>query len=209
MIVFEDGAPKRSDYRKFKIKWVEGPNDYASMEEVLTRRFTHAFQEQKEILEKGLDQKYGKFTKLPDLILMDGGKGQVNIALRVLENLGLDIPVCGMVKDDRHNTRGLYYNNQEISLAKSSESFKLITRIQDEAHRFAVEYHRKLRSKKQVQSILDDIKGIGPKRRASLLKHFGSVEKIKIASIQDLVLVVSMDQKSAQSVHDFFRGKTN
>lgn len=204
MIVFENGIPKRSDYRKFRIKWVKGPNDYASMEEVLTRRFNRAIEEQKEILIKGLDSTYGKFTKLPDLILMDGGKGQVNIALKVLNEIGLEIPVCGMVKDDKHNTRGLYYNNKEIHINQNSEAFKLITRIQDEAHRFAVEYHRKLRSKKQIQSILDEIEGVGPTRRKNLIKYFGSVEKIKKASIEELLQAPSINQKVAQTIYEFF-----
>lgn len=204
MIVFENGIPKRSDYRKFRIKWVKGPNDYASMEEVLTRRFNRAIEEQKQILLKGLDSTYGKFTKLPDLILMDGGKGQVNIALKVLNEVGLEIPVCGMVKDDKHNTRGLYYNNKEIHINQNSEAFKLITRIQDEAHRFAVEYHRKLRSKKQIQSILDEIEGIGPTRRKNLIKYFGSVEKIKKASIEELLQAPSINQKVAQTIYEFF-----
>ncbi len=208
MVVFENGKPKRSDYRKFRIKTVKGPNDYASMEEVLTRRFKHALEEQKELLLKGLDAKYGKFTRLPDLILMDGGKGQVNIALSVLDTLGLSIPVCGMVKDNKHRTRGLYYQNVEIKLDKHSESFKLITRIQDEAHRFAIEYHRKLRSKSQVQSILDEIKGVGPKRRRALIEHFGSVEKIKKASVQDLLEVKNMNYKSAEAVFLFFNDNT-
>lgn len=177
VVFFEEGKPKRSDYRKFRIKSVKGPNDYKSMEEVLTRRFTHALEEQKEILLKKQDMSLGKFTRLPNLILMDGGKGQVNIALKVLDNLGLNIPVCGMVKDDKHRTRGLYYQNIEFNMDTHSEGFKLITRIQDEAHRFAIEYHRKLRSKQQIQSILDDIEGVGPKRRVTLIKHFGSVEK--------------------------------
>lgn len=204
MVVFEDGKAKRSDYRKFKIKQVKGPNDYASMQEVLMRRFTHALEEQKEILLKGLDPEVGKFTKMPDLILMDGGKGQVNIALQVLEELDLDITVCGMVKDDQHRTRGLYYNNKEISFKKTSEAFKLVTRIQDEAHRFAIDYHKKLRNKKQVQSILDDIEGIGPARRKALLKHFGSVNFIKEATIDALKEAPSMNEKIAKVVYDFF-----
>ena len=168
MAVFERGKPKRSDYRKFRIKTVQGPNDYASMEEVLTRRFTHESDPEK--------KEYDSFGKLPDLIMMDGGRGQVNIALGVLEKLDLDIPVCGMVKDDRHRTRGLYYNNVEIPIDRDSEGFKLITRVQDEAHRFAIEYHRSLRSKDQVHSILDDIDGIGPARRKALMRHFLSLE---------------------------------
>lgn len=204
MVVFEDGKAKRSDYRKFKIKQVKGPNDYASMQEVLMRRFTHALEEQKEILLKGLDPEIGKFTKMPELILMDGGKGQVNIALQVLEELDLDITVCGMVKDDQHRTRGLFYNNSEIAIKKTSEAFKLITRIQDEAHRFAIEYHKKLRNKKQVQSILDDIEGIGPARRKALLKHFGSVKFIKEASLEDLIAAPQMTEKVAKTVYNFF-----
>lgn len=204
MVVFENGKVKRSDYRKFRIKSVKGPNDYASMEEVLTRRFTHALEEQKELLLKGMDASLGKFTKLPQLILMDGGKGQVNIALKVLDQLELSIPVCGMVKDDKHRTRGLYYNNTILPLDKHSEGFKLITRIQDEAHRFAIEYHRKLRTKTQIQSILDEIEGIGPARRKALLRHFGSVEKIRKAPIEALASVESMNVKSAEAVYSFF-----
>ncbi|MCT4598476.1 MAG: excinuclease ABC subunit UvrC [Vallitalea sp.] len=206
MVVFEDGKPKRSDYRKFRIKSVKGPDDYRSLEEVLTRRFTHALEEQKEMLLKKQDMSLGKFTRLPDLILMDGGKGQVNIALRVLDNLGLNIPVCGMVKDDKHRTRGLFYNNIELPIDKNSEGFKLITRIQDEAHRFAIEYHRKLRSKKQIQSILDEINGIGPNRRKALIRHFGSVEKIRVATIEELETVDSINKKVAMTIYEFFRG---
>jgi excinuclease ABC subunit C len=204
MIVFEEGIPKRSDYRKFKIKSVDGPNDYASLEEVLTRRLTHGLQEQKELIEKNMDARFGKFSKLPDLILMDGGKGQVNIALKVLENIGLCIPVCGMVKDDNHRTRGLFLDNQEIIINKHSESFKLITRIQDEAHRFAIEYHRKLRGNEQIKSILDDIEGIGPKRKKALMKHFGSIEKIKMASVEELLLVEGMNRPSATKLRAHF-----
>jgi len=202
MIVFEEGLPKRSDYRKFRIKTVEGPNDYASLEEVLSRRFNHALEEQKEILIKGLDPSVGKFTKLPDLILMDGGKGQVNIALKVLNNIGLEIPVCGMVKDDKHQTRGLYYNNEELVISKHSEGFRLITRIQDEAHRFAIEYHKKLRGKVQIKSVLDDIQGVGPARRKALMMHFRSIETIKEASVETLETVVPM--QVAKKIHDFF-----
>lgn len=176
MIVYEKGKPKRSDYRKFKIKWVKGPNDYASMEEVLTRRFVHGMNEQEERRNQELEQEFGSFTRFPDLIMMDGGRGQVNIALSVLEKLNLQIPVCGMVKDDKHRTRGLYFRNQEIPIKRDSEGFKLITRIQDEAHRFAIEYHRSLRSKGQVHSVLDDIPGIGPARRKALMKQFKGLE---------------------------------
>jgi excinuclease ABC subunit C len=204
MVVFEEGKPKRSDYRKFRIKSVKGPDDYKSMEEVLTRRFTHALSEQKEMLLQKQDLSLGKFTRLHNLILMDGGKGQVNIALKVLNEIGLEIPVCGMVKDDKHRTRGIFYNNTEYNIDKDSEGFKLITRIQDEAHRFAIEYHRKLRSKKQIQSILDDIEGVGPKRRINLIKHFGSVEKIRNAQVEELEKTEGMNKKVAQTIYDFF-----
>lgn len=196
MVVYEKGKPKRSDYRKFRIKWVQGPNDYASMEEVLTRRFTHEG--------KG---EFDSFSILPDLILMDGGRGQVNIALQVLENLGLSIPVCGMVKDDRHRTRGLYFNNVEIPIDTSTEGFRLITRIQDEAHRFAIEYHRSLRSKGQVHSVLDEIPGIGPARRKALMRHFKSLEAIQNATVEELRKIESMNEKSAAAVYDFFHQK--
>lgn len=205
MVVFEDGKPKKSDYRKFKIKYGVGPDDYASMYEVLTRRFTHALEEQKQLLEKGLGEVAGKFTRLPDLILMDGGKGQVNIALQVLTEVGLSIPVCGMVKDDKHQTRGIFYDNVEIPLSKSSESFKLVARIQDEAHRFAIEYHRKTHSKEQITSVLNDIEGIGPTRRKNLMKAFGSVEQIKLATLEQLEGVDSMTKQTATSVYQFFK----
>ena len=204
MIVYEKGKPKRSDYRKFKIKWVKGPNDYASMEEVLTRRFVHGMNEQEERRNQELEQEFGSFTRFPDLIMMDGGRGQVNIALSVLEKLNLQIPVCGMVKDDKHRTRGLYFRNQEIPIKRDSEGFKLITRIQDEAHRFAIEYHRSLRSKGQVHSVLDDIPGIGPARRKALMKQFKGLEAIKEASIEELARVESMNEKAAAQVFDFF-----
>ncbi|MEI3398945.1 excinuclease ABC subunit UvrC [Blautia stercoris] len=208
MVVYENGKPKRSDYRKFRIKTVEGSNDYASMEEVLTRRFEHGMEEKQQQEEKKQEEQYGSFTKFPDLILMDGGKGQVHSALSVLEKLKLEIPVCGMVKDDKHRTRGLYYQNQEIPIEKDSEAFRLITRIQDEAHRFAIEYHRSLRSKNQIHSVLDEIEGIGPARRKALMKHFMGVEKIKEATVEELAEVSSMNAKSAQAVYDFFH-KTN
>lgn len=208
MVVYENGKPKRSDYRKFRIKTVEGPNDYASMEEVLTRRFEHGMEEKQQQKEKNQEEQYGSFTRFPDLILMDGGKGQVHSALSVLEKLKLEIPVCGMVKDDKHRTRGLYYKNQEIPIEKDSEAFRLITRIQDEAHRFAIEYHRSLRSKNQIHSVLDEIAGIGPARRKALMKHFMGVEKIKEATVEELAEVSSMNEKSAQAVYDFFH-KTN
>lgn len=204
MIVYEKGKPKRSDYRKFKLRTVTGPDDYGSMYEVLTRRFTHGMKEQAERKERKLEQEYGSFTRFPDLIMMDGGKGQVNVALRVLEELRLNIPVCGMVKDDNHRTRGLYYNNQEIPIEKSSEGFKLITRVQDEAHRFAIEYHRSLRSKEQVHSVLDDIPGIGPARRKALMRRFLSLDAIREADVETLAQVDAMNEQSAQAVYDFF-----
>lgn len=209
MIVYEKGKPKRSDYRKFKLKTITGPDDYASMHEVLTRRFTHGMREQAELEEKELSGEYGSFTRFPDLIMMDGGRGQVNIALRVLDELRLNIPVCGMVKDDNHRTRGLYYNNVEISIDRNSEGFKLITRIQDEAHRFAIEYHRSLRSKEQVHSILDDIPGIGPARRKALMKKYQSLDAIREADEADLADTDSMNEQAAKSVYRFLhQGET-
>ena len=198
MVVYEKGKPKRSDYRKFKIKWVQGPNDYASMEEVLTRRFTHES-----------NGEYDSFSILPDLILMDGGRGQVNIARKVLGELGIDIPVCGMVKDDNHRTRGVYFNNVEIPIDTSGEGFHLVTRIQDEAHRFAIEYHRSLRSKEQVHSVLDDIPGIGETRRKALMRRFRSVENIRDASVEELSQTESMNVQSAEAVYQFFHRAPN
>ena len=207
MVVFENGKPKRNDYRKFKIKTVVGPDDYASMEEVLTRRLSHGLKEAEELKEKNLTSEVGSFTRFPDLILMDGGRGQVNIALKVLDELNLNIPVCGMVKDDNHRTRGLYFENQELPIDTRSEAFKLITRIQDETHRFAIEYHRSLRSKAQVKSILDDIPGIGPTRRKALMKQFQSIEAIREAGVDELMQVPSMNQKAAEEVYLFFHKK--
>jgi len=204
MIVYEDGKPKRNDYRKFKIKWVKGANDYASMAEVLTRRFTHGLEEMKELKAKGIEPQLGSFTRFPDVIMMDGGKGQVNIALEVLEKLGLSIPVCGMVKDDHHRTRGLYYQNKEIVIDTHSEGFRLLTRIQDEAHRFAIEYHRSLRSKGQVNSLLDDIEGIGPSRRKALMRKFKTLEAIRDASLDELINTESMNTTAANQVYNFF-----
>ena len=202
MVVYERGKPKRSDYRKFKIKGVQGPDDYACMEEVLKRRFTHGMKEQEK-------EDLGGFAKFPDLILMDGGKGQVNVALKVLEELGLSIPVCGMVKDDKHRTRGLYFRNREIPIDRGSEGFRLITRIQDEAHRFAIEYHRSLRTKEQVHSILDDIEGIGPARRKALMKAFPSLEEIKSADVEALAGVPAMNRAAAEKVYYFFHKKND
>ena len=204
MVVYEKGKPKRSDYRKFKIKSVSGPDDYACMREVLTRRFRHGMEESRELEEQEMDQEYGSFTKFPDLILMDGGRGQVNIALSVLEELGIDIPVCGMVKDDNHRTRGLYYHNIELPIDTYSEGFKLITRIQDEAHRFAIEYHRSLRSKTQVTSVLDDIPGVGPTRRKALMRHFKSLEEIRQATVEELMEIPEMNERTAQEIVAFF-----
>ena len=208
MVVYEKGKPKRSDYRKFKIKSVSGPDDYSCMREVLTRRFRHGMEESKELEEQEMDQEYGSFTKFPDLILMDGGRGQVNIALSVLEELGIDIPVCGMVKDDNHRTRGLYYHNIELPIDTHSEGFKLITRIQDEAHRFAIEYHRSLRSKTQVKSVLDDIPGVGPARRKALMRHFKSLEEIRQASVEELMEIPEMNERTAEEIVTFFASQT-
>lgn len=204
MIVYEKGKPKRSDYRKFKLKTITGPDDYGSMHEVLTRRFVHGIDEKKQLSEKNLPDEVGSFNRFPDVIMMDGGKGQVNVCLEVLSELGLSIPVCGMVKDDFHRTRGLYFNNEEIPIDRHGEGFKLITRIQDEAHRFAIEYHRSLRSKSQVHSVLDDIEGIGPARRKALMRRYQSIEKIKDASLEDLAMTESMNEAAAAAVYKFF-----
>ena len=204
MVVFDDGKPKKSEYRKFRIKTVEGPNDYASMYEVLKRRFSHGLMEIEQLNEKKFSTEFGSFTKFPDLIMMDGGVGQVHIAMQVLSELDIDIPVCGMVKDDNHRTRGLFFDEHEIPIDTNSEGFRLMTRIQDEVHRFAIEYHRSLRSKEQVKSILDDIPGIGEKRRKALMKHFASIEAIKNAAIDELAQAESMNEKAAASVYKFF-----
>ena len=204
MVVYEKGKPKRSDYRKFKIKTVSGPDDYACMKEVLTRRFVHGMEEREELSAKKMDTEYGSFTKFPDLLLMDGGKGQVNIALEVLKELKIDIPVCGMVKDDNHRTRGLYYHNQEIPIDKHSEGFKLITRIQDEAHRFAIEYHRSLRSKTQVKSVLEDIPGVGETRRKALMRRFKSIDEMKTASVEQFSAIPEIPENVAKGIYAFF-----
>ena len=198
MVVYERGKPKRNDYRKFKIKGIKGADDYGSMREVLTRRFTHGMKERED------SKEIGGFTAFPDLILMDGGKGQVNVALQVLDELKLDIPVCGMVKDDHHRTRGLYYQNEEIAIDRSSEAFSLVSRIQDEALRFAIEYHKQLRGNGQVHSILDDIEGIGPTRRKALMRQFSSLDDIKAATAEELAAIPSMNEKAAESVYKFF-----
>jgi excinuclease ABC subunit C len=200
MIVYERGKPKRSDYRKFKLRTVTGPDDYASMHEVLTRRFTHGMRGKE-------NDEFDSFTRFPDIIMMDGGRGQVNICLQVLDELGLSIPVCGMVKDDNHRTRGLYYNNVEIPIDRHGEGFKLITRIQDEAHRFAIEYHRSLRSKSQVHSVLDDIPGIGPTRRKALMKRFESLERIRSATVEELAATPGMNTSAAEKVYQFFHSE--
>ncbi len=204
MIVYEKGKPKRSAYRKFKIKDVEGQDDYQCMEEVLTRRFRHGLEERRQIEKSSGDIQMGSFSVFPDLILMDGGKGQVHVAQKVLDALGLAIPVCGMVKDDHHRTRGLYYEDVEVPMDRSSESFRLVTRVQDEAHRFAIEYHRSLRSAGQVHSMLDDIKGIGPARRRALMRYYGDIQKIREADVEELKTVPSMNEQAAQAVYRFF-----
>ncbi len=200
MVVFDKGKPMRNAYRKFKIKTVKGPNDYASMKEVLTRRFTHGMEEKEELASKGLSEEDGSFTRFPDIIMMDGGRGQVNIALEVLHELGLNIPVAGMVKDDHHRTRGLYFHNVEIPIDKHSEGFKLITRLQDEAHRFAITYHKSLRGKAQVHSFLDDIKGIGPARRKALMRAFDNIDAMREASVEELAAVEAMSMEAAEAV---------
>lgn len=205
MVVYEKGKPKKSDYRKFRIKTVTGPDDYACMREVLTRRFTHGLEEHKDLEERQLDTAFGSFTKFPDLLLMDGGRGQVNIALEVLEQLQLSIPVCGMVKDDFHRTRGLYFNNVELPIDTHSEGFKLITRIQDEAHRFAIEYHRSLHGKGQIKSVLDSIPGVGETRRKALMRHFDSIADIKAASVEELCEVPEIPRHIAEGIYSFFR----
>ena len=202
MVVYEKGKPKRSDYRKFRIKSVAGPDDYACMKEVLTRRFVHGLEER-----ENTDIGYGSFTRFPDLLLMDGGKGQVNIAKQVLEELRLNIPVCGMVKDDNHRTRGLYYQNAEIPIDTRSEGFHLITRIQDEAHRFAIEYHRSLRSQAQVHSVLDEIPGVGPVRRKALMKSFASIDELKVADAVTISERAEMPLHIAEGIVAFFASK--
>ena len=206
MVVYEKGKPKRSDYRKFRMKTVAGPDDYACMYEVLTRRFQHGLDEREEMLldENSVGEDFGSFTKFPDLLLMDGGRGQVNIALQVLDELGIRIPVCGMVKDDNHRTRGLYFNNVELPIDTHSEGFKLITRIQDEAHRFAITYHRSLRSKAQVHSVLDEIPGVGPSRRKALMKYFKSIEELRAADTAKISEVPGITANVAEEIYRFF-----
>ncbi len=206
MVVFEKGKPLRSDYRKFKLKTITGPDDYGSMREVLTRRFSHGLQEREELRAKGADESLGSFTRFPDVIMMDGGRGQVNICEEVLADLHLSIPVCGMVKDDHHRTRGLYFHNELIPIDRTSEGFHLITRLQDEAHRFAIEYHRSLRSKSQVHSFLDDVEGIGPARRKALMKRYASADEMRNASIEELADTPSMDMRAAEKLYRYFHG---
>ena len=206
MIVFENGKPKKSDYRKFKIKTVKGPNDYASMYEVLSRRLKHGIEEKEKLAMENMTDEVGSFTRFPDLIMMDGGKGQVNIALEVLKELGLSIPVCGMVKDDNHRTRGLYFNNVEIPIDIHSEGFHLITRIQDEAHRFAIEYHRSLRSQAQVHSVLDEIPGVGPARRKALMRSFSSIDELKTADAALIAERADIPMHIAEGIAAFFYG---
>ena len=206
MVVFEKGKPKRSDYRKFRLKTVDGPDDYASMKEVLTRRFQHG-KEEKERLQQDENASTMGFDIFPDVIMMDGGKGQVHVAMEVLEEMHLQIPVCGMVKDDHHRTRGLYYQNQEIKIDKSSEGFHLITRLQDEAHRFAIEYHRSLRNKGQVKSFLDDIEGIGPARRKALMAYFASADEMRDKTVEDFAAIPQMNQQAATRLYAYFHPK--
>lgn len=208
MVVFEDGKPKNRDYRRFKINTVKGANDYESMREILTRRFKHGLEEIKAVQEKNIELSAGKFCVFPDLIMMDGGKGQVNVALEVLQSLNINIPVCGMVKDDNHNTRGLIYNNKEAEIKEDSSVMQLITRVQDEAHRFAITYHRSLRDKRIIHSVLEDIPDIGEKRRKALLKKFGSIDNIKKASCEELLETESIDKKAAQSIIEYFHKKS-
>ncbi len=204
MVVFEGGRPIKGDYRKFRIKSVDGPDDYSCMYEVLSRRFIHGFEDKKKLKEGNLEDKYGSFSRFPDLILMDGGRGQVNVCLRVLEELNINIPVCGMVKDDNHRTRGLFVDNVEIPIDRRSEGFKLITRVQDEAHRFAIEYHKSLREKKQVTSIFEDIPGVGPKRRRALMKAFESIEDIKNATVEEISNKTEIPLNVAEEIYKYF-----
>lgn len=204
MVVFENGKPKRSDYRKFRLRSVHGPDDYKSMEEVLTRRFLHGKEEQQKLDKNEITKELAGFHRFPDVIMMDGGKGQVNVACKVLSNLNLDIPVCGMVKDDNHRTRGLYYNNKQIPFSEKNEAFDLITRMQDEAHRFAIEYHKQLRSKTQIKSVLDDIPGVGPTRRKALMKEFKDIQIIRNADIDQLMQAEGITERVAKEIYHYF-----
>ncbi|MBI5995774.1 excinuclease ABC subunit UvrC [Clostridium perfringens] len=204
MVVFENGKAKNSDYRRFKIKSVKGPNDYESMREILSRRFSHGLEEVNKIKERNLEYSKGKFCIFPDLIMMDGGKGQVNIALEVLKDFGIEIPVCGLVKDDKHRTRGIIFNNEEILIRRGSGLMNLITRVQDEVHRYAITYHRSLRDKRTLHSILEDIPRIGEKRRRNLLMKFGSIDNIKKASMEELLDTPGIDKRAAESIKQYF-----
>ena len=204
MVVFENGKAKNSDYRRFKIKSVKGPNDYESMREILSRRFSHGLEEVNKIKERNLEYSKGKFCIFPDLIMMDGGKGQVNIALEVLKDFGIEIPVCGLVKDDKHRTRGIIFNNEEILIRRGSGLMNLITRVQDEVHRYAITYHRSLRDKRTLHSILEDIPRIGEKRRRNLLMKFGSIDNIKKASMEELLDTPGIDRRAAESIKQYF-----
>ncbi|ELC8367394.1 MAG: excinuclease ABC subunit UvrC [Clostridium perfringens] len=204
MVVFENGKAKNSDYRRFKIKSVKGPNDYESMREILSRRFSHGLEEVNKIKERNLEYSKGKFCIFPDLIMMDGGKGQVNIALEVLKDFGIEIPVCGLVKDHKHRTRGIIFNNEEILIRRGSGLMNLITRVQDEVHRYAITYHRSLRDKRTLHSILEDIPRIGEKRRRNLLMKFGSIDNIKKASMEELLDTPGIDKRAAESIKQYF-----
>ncbi|MDU4829968.1 MAG: helix-hairpin-helix domain-containing protein, partial [Clostridium perfringens] len=204
MVVFENGKAKNSDYRRFKIKSVKGPNDYESMREILSRRFSHGLEEVNKIKERNLEYSKGKFCIFPDLIMMDGGKGQVNIALEVLKDFGIEIPVCGLVKDHKHRTRGIIFNNEEILIRRGSGLMNLITRVQDEVHRYAITYHRSLRDKRTLHSILEDIPRIGEKRRRNLLIKFGSIDNIKKASMEELLDTPGIDKRAAESIKQYF-----
>ena len=203
-MLFEEGRAKNSDYRRFKIKSVKGANDYDSMREILERRFIHGLEEIQKIQERQLNFSNGKFSSFPDLIMMDGGKGQVNVALEVLDKLNISIPVCGLVKDDKHQTRGIIYNNEELIINRNSNLMQMIRRIQDEVHRFAITYHRTLRDKRTLHSILEDIPNVGEKRRRNLLMKFGSVENIRKATYDELLETESIDKKAANSIIDYF-----
>ncbi len=207
MVVLEGGKPKKSDYRRFKIKWVHGANDYASMQEIIHRRFTRGLEEREDLQRKNLSMEQGKFSKLPDVIMIDGGLGHVQAVVKVFVELDLEIPLCGMVKDDKHRTRGLIYKGNELPIDKNSELFRMITRLQDEAHRFAITYHQNLRGKSSLYSILDDIPNVGPARKKALLRHFGGMDGIKKATQEQLKEIDGMNEKAAQSVYEFFHGK--
>lgn len=207
MVVYMEGKEKPNEYRKFRIQSIVGQDDYGAMKEMLSRRFSHGLREQEENRREGKEDQLGRFSQFPDLILMDGGKGQVGICVAVLESLGISIPVCGMIKDDHHRTRALLVDNQEYPLSERSECFKLLTRIQDEVHRFAISYHRSLRGKEQIHSLLEDIPGIGPVRRKALMRKFRNLEGIAAAGLEDLLSCPGMDEKSSRAVLQFFKNR--